>query len=62
MFAQYALHLEPIFSINAIRTFVAFEALLNKITTSAVVINVDEIRLEYRVDSIFFLVVIARKC
>jgi hypothetical protein len=34
--------LEPIFYVDAIITFVAFKALLNKFTTSVFVENVDE--------------------
>jgi hypothetical protein len=52
--------LEPIFFVGAIRTFVAFEALLNKITTSVDVENVVEMRLSI-VSTVIFSVVIARK-
>jgi hypothetical protein len=53
--------LEPISSIDAIRTFVATKALLNKFATSVVVENVDEVLLTIELTVIFFSIVIARK-
>jgi len=61
LFALYALHLEPIFYVDAIVTVVAFKALLNKFTTSVVVKNVDEGLLRTQSTVIFFLMFIARK-
>jgi hypothetical protein len=42
MFAQYAVHLEPVLSIDAIRTVVAIKTLVNKFTAAAVVENVGD--------------------
>jgi hypothetical protein len=54
MFTQHALQLEPIFSIDAIRTVAAFKALLNKFTISVFVENEDEVLLRIETTVFFF--------